>query len=175
MKSRRLFFALWPNQAERQAVLKLQKSLTASGRPVTADNIHITLAFLGSVAEDPYSSLLEQAETISAEPFKLQLDQLVYWKRAGIFSLQPSELPGALMSLKIALDTVLSIAGFSPESRRYRPHVTLFRGVTRRPPEPGVEALDWSVESFCLVESVSIPGGVEYRVLRSWPLDATPK
>ena len=47
----RLFFALWPDDELRQTLKHHCKPLLrhSGGRPVALDNLHITLAFLGSV------------------------------------------------------------------------------------------------------------------------------
>ena len=41
----RLFYALWPDQATRAALMRLQSGL--AGRRIAPGNLHLTLAFLG--------------------------------------------------------------------------------------------------------------------------------
>src|SRR5947199_233573 len=46
----RLFFALWPDAATRTIIGELARQVAAEshGRAVASDNIHVTLAFLGT-------------------------------------------------------------------------------------------------------------------------------
>jgi 2'-5' RNA ligase len=47
---KRLFFALWPSVATRKAVDKFNQTLKVPGlKTVKADNLHVTLVFLGNV------------------------------------------------------------------------------------------------------------------------------
>jgi len=64
-RTRRLFFAFWPDEATREAMHhSARKAVRGSGgRPVPASNLHVTVAFLGSVAE----SLRPEVERIGAE------------------------------------------------------------------------------------------------------------
>ncbi len=46
----RLFFALWPSEEVRAGLAEVMASLDVrGGKPVAAENLHITLLFLGSV------------------------------------------------------------------------------------------------------------------------------
>jgi 2'-5' RNA ligase len=50
----RLFFALWPAQQEREqlAAAGAALSLAPPARLVSAGNVHLTVAFVGAVAQD---------------------------------------------------------------------------------------------------------------------------
>jgi 2'-5' RNA ligase len=48
--------------------------------------------------------------------------------------------------------------------------VTLARKVSKYPEGAEFSAFHWSISQFSLVESVTDPAGVRYRVLRSWAL-----
>ena len=48
-ETRRLFFALWPDEATRERMAALLKALRgARGRAVKAEKLHVTLAFIGT-------------------------------------------------------------------------------------------------------------------------------
>ena len=54
----RLFFALWPDEALRQQLAVYPPMLKGcGGRLVVQDNLHITLAFLGSVDGDTHRAV----------------------------------------------------------------------------------------------------------------------
>ncbi|HEY1891686.1 MAG TPA: ankyrin repeat domain-containing protein [Steroidobacteraceae bacterium] len=88
----RLFFALWPDQAMRDAMVRAtRKAAPAAGRPVPASNLHVTLAFLGSVPERRLGELREVARASAASPggrLELTFDHLEYWRAARLLCAQ---------------------------------------------------------------------------------------
>ncbi len=170
-KTRRLFFAFWPADGVRAAIARLaRKKLHKNGKPVRPENLHVTVVFLGSVDEHQQRCLEAMAATLHGEPFELVLDRFGFWPKPRILWLAPAHMPGALLRLVAALNRGIQPCGFTPETRPYRPHVTLARkaahGVDPWPPA----AIPWPVTSFSLVESVTASEGAQYRVLRTWPL-----
>lgn len=164
----RLFFALWPEATVRQ---HLAAHRPRAGRPVAAENLHLTLVFLGAVDSDQQQQLTEAAASVTAAPFQLQLVRLDYWRRPQIAWLGLDEEPPALLSLHQQLKSAAQAAGLEVEERRYSPHVTLARqapAITARPIEP----IPWQVTDFCLVESVTQADGPRYTVRQRWPLQA---
>ena len=73
---KRLFFALeLPAEVQRQIVHWRAASFPEdAGRPVTAANLHLTLAFLGEVSADKQRALSAMAERIRQPGFTLTLD-----------------------------------------------------------------------------------------------------
>src|SRR5579883_616458 len=67
--TRRLFFALWPDEAMREAMVQaIREPVRASGgRPVHAGNLHVTLAFLGAVPERRLTELAEAARAAAED------------------------------------------------------------------------------------------------------------
>jgi len=51
--TRRLFFALWPDEATREQLAHITRKAVrgSGGRPIPVENLHSTLVFLGSVPE----------------------------------------------------------------------------------------------------------------------------
>ena len=179
--ARRLFFALWPGVAQREALAALARARHhkgGGGRLVNESKLHITLVFLDNVGEDTRVCVEEVAETIRARPFELCLDRLGLWSRSGIWWAGCSGMPDTLPELVTALQDGLRGCDFTPESRPYHAHVTLARKAKRAPRGPISEPIVWPVSDFVLVESAPRDGvgsggsGVEYRVLRRWPLRA---
>ena len=168
--TQRLFFALWPEPPVRN---HLQHALSLlvdeAGRPVEANNLHLTLAFPGHVDAPTRSCLEQAADAIQLPRFTLQLDRFGYWKHPKVIWYGPSEVPAALMQLAGELEGAMRGCGLTPESRPYRPHVTLLRKAESMP-RAEAPAMRWQVEGFVLVLSEGSPQGVRYRVLRRWPL-----
>jgi 2'-5' RNA ligase len=73
----RLFFALWPSPAaaERLASAATDAAARLGGRPTRLETLHLTLAFLGEVADERVPGLLALATNLPAAPFELRIDQ----------------------------------------------------------------------------------------------------
>lgn len=166
----RLFFALWPSGEMREALTPLLKlKHECGGRAHSPSNLHITLNFLGMVEANTRDCLEQAAGEIVIPPFALTLDSFGYWSRPRVVWLGCSETPGPLSELVTELNRVVEQCGLEPEQRPYQPHLTLLRKA-RQAPKQAAPELSWQAREFVLVESASTPGGVEYRVLRRWPL-----
>ena len=167
-KKRRLFFALWPDDGVRVKLLRVAREYVR--RPPSAANLHMTLVFLGDCTSQQLLCSRQAAAGLECPMFELEVDYLGAWPRAGIQWLGLGKAPAALPELVGQLQRALTGCGFEPEKRRYVPHITLARNVRNPLVRPALEAVHWSVGDFVLAESVSVPGGVEYRVLDRWPL-----
>ena len=166
----RLFFALWPDAALRESIAPLLGLVReCGGRAHPPGNLHLTLNFLGMVDGDSRVCLERAAAEISIPPFELALDHFGYWPRPRVVWLGCSEVPGSLAQLVEELNGAMRRCGLKPESRPFRPHLTLLRKA-RWAPQGEPPTFFWQAKAFVLAESVSTPGGVEYRVLRHWPL-----
>lgn len=110
------------------------------------------------------------ADTITGQAFELQLEQIGYWPRPQVIWLAPQQTPEPLGVLIRQLNGGLAACGYRPEARPSRAHVTLARKVSGHFPTGQVAPLVWQVKCFCLMQSVTHPGGVQYQVLRTWPL-----
>jgi len=178
-RTRRLFFALWPDAALTHTLHGLARELAAhqGGRCMDEDSLHLTLAFLGDVPADLVESALRVANDIQQEAFTLQLDQLAHWPHNRIAWAGCSKPPIALMSLANTLQHRLRQAEFTIEPRPFAPHVTLLRNC-RQATAAALTPLHWPAREFVLVESLSPAdrdGGGRYRIIGRWPLFATPK
>ena len=168
MNTKRVFFALWPDNRQRDRLRDVINSVakTVEGTAVDRRNWHITLAFIGTFPEDRVPYLLERAEQITVEPFRLSFDRLEFWPRPKVASLCAAMVPPELQALVDSLNTMLVDLGIEPEDRTYRPHITVARNArpftTERLAQRSVT--EWS--SFELVESVSVPRGAYYVPLK---------
>jgi len=168
----RLFFALWPDAAVRQALARSSRELLGRRvKPVPAENLHITLAFAGPVTAAVRDCLATAAGGIRAAPFALTLDHVGHWPRPRILWLGPTHTPAGLWSLVGALNGVFDGCGLQRETRPFQAHVTLARKVRRAPPLAVAAPVAWSISDFSLVESVTGVRGASYRRLVSWKLE----
>jgi RNA 2',3'-cyclic 3'-phosphodiesterase len=171
----RLFFALWPDAADREAlVAETARALRhCGGRPVPAANLHVTLAFLGSVAQVRMPELTKIALTcaagFSAAPPTLRFVQLVHWPRQEILCAVTADEPRSPALLANELKDATAAAGFTPDLKSFRAHVTVARKVLR------FEALvlapiEWRFERFALIDSSTDRRGPVYSVVEFFSL-----
>jgi 2'-5' RNA ligase len=168
----RLFFALWPDPALRSAAAGRLAAVVPAGqgRPQRPDQLHLTLAFLGYVAEERLSDVRAVATLVTAEPFTVVLDRLEHWRKPGVLCLAASDIPAALAMLVERLRAALADRGLPAESRPYRAHLTLARKLARFDGPWAVDPLPWRAEAITLVESRTDRSGSRYEPLGSWPL-----
>jgi 2'-5' RNA ligase len=167
----RLFFALWPEPSVREPIIALLPRLAEQGgRPVAAENIHLTLAFLGQTSPAQRRFMEHWAESRAHLAFSLSLDRFGHWPGPRVLWLGPSQWPRELDTLVACLAEGMSQCGLSPDKRRYTPHVTLLRKASGMPLFLPEVNLHWQTKRFVLCESRSGEEGVRYRVLRHWDL-----
>ena len=174
----RLFFALWPSPTRRQALAAATaRAVTqVDGRAVPPANLHVTLAFLGTVPADRLPELILAGGQGSYRAVDLIFDRLEYWPKPKVVVAMASTLPGAGVELVDRLWQRLEPLGFARDQRPWRPHMTLVRKVRRPPPDglrpdtlPAGSARDPAPWGLALVESVTDPDGARYRPLAEWP------
>ncbi len=175
----RLFAALPIPQEIGQALARRQTGVEgARGRPLEA--LHVTLRFFGELREDVARDLDAELAGVRGRPFDLELagagsfgdgpDIHAIW--AGVTESEP------LTRLAKACETAARRAGLKPESRHYRPHVTL---AYLRHADP-VEVARWiqannlmksppiRVERFGLYSSFLGSEQAHYRLEAEYPL-----
>lgn len=167
----RLFFALWPDDAVRAQLASVAERLPGrSGRRVPAQNLHITLVFLGEVEAAVAQGMQHEAAEIRAATFDLALDHLGWWRGPRVAWLGAAECPQALAQLVETLSALARTGGLQPDDRPFQPHLTIARKVSRRPRPLAFEPIRWQINEFCLVQSKPGDTGSEYQVLSRWPL-----
>ena len=168
METKRLFFALWPNDRQREQLREVINAVakTVEGHAVDRRNWHITLAWIGDYPEDRIPQLLKRADEIDFEPFRLSFDRLDFWARPRIASLTAATVPEELHSVVTELENVLQDEGVVKETRTYRPHITVSRNARTFTTERLAQrtSIEWS--SFELVESVPGRDGAFYRPVK---------
>ena len=167
----RLFFALWPDDATRDALNRTGKWLHQhwGGRRMRADTLHITLAFLGSTPADQLEALFACADAVQTDAFDLVLDQAGYWRHNRIGWLGATQTPPPYVEMVGVLNAALRGAGYSVDARPHVPHVTLLRNSVGGA-VPECEPVCWPISDFVLVASRRESDGMHYDVIRRWPL-----
>ncbi|MCX7148264.1 MAG: RNA 2',3'-cyclic phosphodiesterase, partial [Rhodocyclales bacterium] len=84
-RSRRVFYALWPDHEAVGHLSALGRNLAGSGsRLLRPASLHLTLAFVGSVTPTQVEQLGGLAAGVCAEAFDLSIDRLGFWPQRGI-------------------------------------------------------------------------------------------
>jgi 2'-5' RNA ligase len=174
-RTRRVFFALWPDGEATGHLSALAHSFAAGGgRTIHPVSLHLTLAFVGSVTPVQVEELERIASGVRATAFDLSLDRLGFWPRGGTLWAGCRQSPAPLRSLAETLVTDLRAAGFAIDVRSGSslvPHVTLARRVRCASlPRLGTP-IGWRAREFSLVESHLLPSAASYRTLASFPLE----
>lgn len=169
---RRLFFAYWPDTAARRALLEATRAAVAAidGQPVSAANLHVTVAFVGKVPASRIPDLMRIGGRGDYPVAELRFDRLEYWPRAKVVAALPTTIPEAGQRLVEMLWERLQPLGFERELRAWRPHVSIVRRMRRPPPRLAIPGVRWSCDRLALVESMSAPDGMHYTALAEWPL-----
>ncbi|MED5615178.1 MULTISPECIES: RNA 2',3'-cyclic phosphodiesterase [unclassified Janthinobacterium] len=160
----RLFYALWPDAATRAALAAWQARL--EGKPVRADKLHLTLAFLGQRPASELPALLGILEHMPARAMPLLFDHASHFTQLALAWAALARPSPALLDLRAACMQRLAEQGLAPrfEHDRFTPHVTL----ARQAPQPAIEdfaPIAWQADELVLVESLKSSG--DYRILAS--------
>ena len=155
--------------------LKLRLSLLCSGIPkarwVDPGNLHLTLRFIGEIAEDIAADVDEALARLRARRLTLQL------AGTGVFGGdRPRNLwvgverSPELVALRDKIEQALTRTGLPPEPRKFAPHVTLAR--LHNPPldklaeflaaHAGFRAEPLPVDVFSLIASYPTKSGAIY-------------
>jgi len=168
----RLFFALWPDEAVRQALVDISRHLAVppGAKRMPPGNLHLTLAFIGTQGGEVQECLEQQAAAIQVPPFTMTFDEIGFFARPQVVWLGDKNPPEPLLKLAKSLKHAQLNCGLEPETRPFQTHLTLVRKA-RHPPEPFQPSpVTWPVKEFVLVASETLPEGAQYRIIRRFSL-----
>jgi 2'-5' RNA ligase len=171
----RCFVACWPDPATRSHLDHAAQGLHArypGSRRMRAENLHLTLAFIGELPQSMASEVASAMADLSVAPFAWHVDRFGRFDRAHIVWAGGPEEPrlaqlaervrGRLQALQVRFDR-----------KPFAAHVTLLRDVPAREPAPGrpepnqaIEPIHWPIEAARLVVSErEARGATRYRLL----------
>jgi 2'-5' RNA ligase len=170
-RTRRLFFALWQDEATRAALHRSTRAMArhSGGKPVPPENFHLTLAFLGSVPEARCPDVLAAGAQLSLPQLTLLLDRFGYFQAPQVLWIGPSVDTEELRAFVGRLWQQLAAAHAPADVRPFHPHVSIARKVSAPPQLAPPRPVSWAVSRFALVESETHPAGARYRVVAEFP------
>jgi len=169
----RLFCALTLPVATLDGLVVWQATLPDGGyRPVSRENLHVTLAFLGARPASEADAIGDELASAVGAAGPIELRELRYRETRSVGMLVFDDVGGAAGDLARDLHGRLQRLGvYEPESRPWLPHVTVVRFRERprlAPPLPGLGAV---VPSGAAVYMSRLrPTGAEYVVIRQYGL-----
>ena len=163
---RRLFFALWPNEVIQHRLAEVARQLVdeTQGKPISWQNIHATLAFLGDVPVEQIPALLNLAEQYRQFSCELVLDRVAVLNH-GIVYAAATKPPTQLLDLATSLRSALRESGYCIEHRRFLPHITLLRNSLQAPRQNVIAPIFWPLSGPRLVQSELRRAGAVYQLL----------
>jgi 2'-5' RNA ligase len=180
----RLFVALQPAPEQSVALLERVAPLIArlGGQRVPAENLHATLCFIGAVPAGDLARLVAVAAAAAqcARPAILRFDTLEFWHKPRVLCATAGENAAAAPAHALAENLMSAAveAGFAPDVKPFRPHLTLARKISSAHaarcdwPQSLTPPLLMRCSRFVLMESRRGEFGSVYSVVNSWPLDA---
>ena len=183
----RAFLAVDIPDAARSALAALQRELASAGADVkwvAAEQLHLTLKFLGEISDEQRRAAEALLATVAREvvPFVVRLEGVGAFPSAGaprVIWVGLAEGHEPLMRVATAIEQGGAALSLPKEERALTPHLTIGRvrsprgrralshrlQATRWPPPP-----PWHVTALRCYQSVLSPTGPAYTVLADIPL-----
>lgn len=175
--TRRLFIALRPPEDVAEALLDTMEGISGA-RWQDADNLHITLRFIGEVHRHMEADLQTALEGVPFGPFPIAISGVGHFagsKRARAIwaRVAPSN---DLDELQMRVELACRRAGLPAETRKFIPHITLARlnsgsgMIGGWLQQHGTLTMGpWNAEGFSLYESDLTLNGAIYSELYKFP------
>ena len=167
----RLFLAVRIPAPAVEELAEWQARALRGGRIVPRENLHITLAFLGSRPAGELPAILDVLRRAAADAEPAGFDVTGYRETRSVGMLTLADAAGAAVRLAGRLHDELEALGvYRREARPWLPHVTVlrFRERPRLRPEPA--ALSWVSSDAAALLSRLHPSGARYEVHDSFRL-----
>lgn len=172
----RLFCALdLPDDARGELSAWAARSLEGRGRLVPAENLHVTLAFLGHRPAGDVPAILGELRTAAAAARPAELRPLRYRQTRSVGMIVLDDVGGSATALADELHARLERLGvYRREGRPWLPHVTVLRSPERGGDLPEVaNTCSIHVVRSALYRSSLAAGGARYDALETAALGGT--
>jgi 2'-5' RNA ligase len=166
--NKRLFFAFWPSEKQRQTIESAisHHKTRLTGKWTSRDNWHVTLVFIGNFPDKNIAALQKAVTNIECPAIELRFEQIYYWTKPKIMCLQADFVPNQLIELVRSLQSTARAFGCRFKKRSYKAHMTIARGGQCFNPVSLAQPVELNCSSFHLVESVLTPADVQYKLLK---------
>lgn len=164
----RCFVALWPDDAARErlaAIAREQQRRFARARAMRAENLHLTLAFIGELDETRAAKVAAALDALPFESFAWTLDAVGAFERAHVlWAAGPDCAPLAVLAQRVR--ALLDELHVRYDRKPFVAHVTLLRDLARadarRAAAPIAPPVVWRADRPQLLQSVQREGRLRY-------------
>jgi 2'-5' RNA ligase len=162
----RCFIAAWPDQVTRNRLQQVVTTLAAQlpeARLVQARNLHLTLAFIGSLDEPAARRVASAAADLAELTFDWTIDAIGWFARSRVAwagGAATAAMGAVVARARARLDEIK----LDYDRKPFVPHVTLFRNVRRFAASGPLEApLQWHTSTVGLYAAAHDAAGPLYR------------
>ena len=167
----RLFLAVQLPALAVEELAEWQARALRGGRIVPRENLHITLAFLGSRPSDELPAILDVLGRAAADSEPMHFDVTGYRETRSVGMLTLDDEAGAASRLARRLHCELEELGvYRREARSWLPHLTVLRFRERPRLRPDPPSLGWVSSDAAAFLSRLHPSGARYEVHDSFRL-----
>ncbi|GAB4467708.1 MAG: RNA 2',3'-cyclic phosphodiesterase [Burkholderiaceae bacterium] len=175
----RCFVALWPDDATRErlaAVAREQQRRFPRARAMAAENLHLTLAFIGECEAARAAHVAAALDALPFESFTWTLDAVGAFDRARVlWAAGPDCVPLAALAQQVR--SLLDRLRVPYDRKPFVAHVTLLRELTRdearRAVAPIAPPVLWRADRPQLLQSVRLQGRHRYVRVAPAPVEGT--
>jgi RNA 2',3'-cyclic 3'-phosphodiesterase len=167
----RLFCALRLHLASVAQVAEWQAASLPAGRIVPPENLHVTLAFLGSRPATDVAAVASALRSAAPGAGGIVLRARGYRETRSVGMLELDDENGPARRLAERLQDLLESSGlYRREARPWLPHLTVVRFRDRPRLAPPVPELELAPSDAAVFMSRPCPGGVRYDAAEIVPL-----
>ena len=175
----RLFIGIRAGCVKYLGSLQQMLKKAGNGNFTPAENMHITLKFLGEVSPSRIKGLREAIAETGGNAFALECQGMQMMGKGGIVSARVGGDLDVLSALVARLESALELRGFERESRSYHPHITLVRNFHALEGDDVAsmahKGCRFKVQEVILFESRREAGKLVYAPLFTHPLSPPPE
>ena len=177
----RLFVGI-PLPANVRTLLSNLGATIPGARPVPAEQIHLTLRFIGETETGHFLDIKERLEELESRPLTTGIRGVGHFPPRG----KPRvvwaglESAGDIIILRNRINYLLKLGGVEPERRKFHPHVTMARLKDSHPERLAaflqtnalLQSPPFVVDQIILYSSRLLPDGAVHYVEAAYPLAA---
>ena len=118
------------NKTTLNAIAKLQSDLKIDAKPVSKENMHFTLLFLGEISDDVAPKIIESLGSVSFNPIEMNLNDVGAFPNSRsprvVWIGVDKDAAKNLVELALQVEEKLRPLGFRSD-KPFKPHLTIFR------------------------------------------------